>query len=301
MSGPISPKTAYTVSAGFKCLELFYKKNIDLYLCYCGLEECSKGHSFGPTIREDYLIHYITEGCGTYTINGKTYNLKKGDYFLIPPEIETYYKADLHTPWNYGWIAFNGAKASMYLEYMNLDSRCKLTGHYENSEKIISLIEQMLNARNLTNANELKRESLLYAVLSEFAEEAQTSYENRQEYPQNIYIEHILHYIEDNYKNKIKISELAEEVGLTRTYLSTMFSEQIGTGIKDYIINLRLEKAEELLKHSDLSIQSVALQTGYEDALAFSKAFKKKFNLSPSEYRKQLKKNDSALQIINKF
>lgn len=300
MDRAIPPKTIYTVSAGFKCLELLYKKNIDLYLCYCGLEECASGHSFGPSTRDDFLIHYITEGKGTYAVNSKTYILQKGDYFLIPPEVETFYKADLKEPWHYAWIAFNGAKAQMYLEYMNLDGKEKFIGHYKDTKKIISLIEQMLDARNLTYANELKRQSLLYSVLSEFSEESQLETECEQ-YPQNIYVNHIIHYIENNYKNKIIISNLAKEVGLTRTYMSSMFSAQTGTSIKEYIINLRLQKAEEFLKESKMPIQSIAENTGYEDALAFSKAFKKKYKFSPSEYRKQIHKENSFLQIENKF
>lgn len=74
----VPPKTAFTVSAGFECLEIYYKKNVDLYLCYCGIEECSKGHSFGPAVRNEYLIHYILSGRGMYQIHGKTYEVGPG-------------------------------------------------------------------------------------------------------------------------------------------------------------------------------------------------------------------------------
>lgn len=56
----MNPK--FTNSARYKCLEYLKKHSVDLYLCYCGMEECDPGHYYGPTSRSEYLIHYVLSG-----------------------------------------------------------------------------------------------------------------------------------------------------------------------------------------------------------------------------------------------
>ncbi|MCB2352656.1 hypothetical protein [Clostridium estertheticum] len=53
----MNPK--YTDSARYRCLEHLKKHSVDLYLNYCGIEECDPGHSYGPIKRTEYLLHYI--------------------------------------------------------------------------------------------------------------------------------------------------------------------------------------------------------------------------------------------------
>lgn len=84
-----------------KYLESNINENIDLYLAYCGIEYCYPSHSFGPAIREQYLLHYILDGKGIFKVNNKTYNLTKGQGFLINPNELTYYEADKYEPWKY--------------------------------------------------------------------------------------------------------------------------------------------------------------------------------------------------------
>ncbi len=72
--------------------------NTDLNLYHCGSENCAPGHSYGPAIRDHYLIHYILDGKGFFQVNNKTYHLKNGQGFLICPDIITYYEADKENP-----------------------------------------------------------------------------------------------------------------------------------------------------------------------------------------------------------
>lgn len=61
------------------------RKFSDLYLCYCGYDECASGHSFGTAVRPHYLLHYILKGKGQYHIGEKRYHLSAGQGFLIFP------------------------------------------------------------------------------------------------------------------------------------------------------------------------------------------------------------------------
>ena len=71
-----------------------------------GFESCVPRHFYGPAVRSYWLLHYVSSGKGTFRREGKSHSLKKGDLFVIPPYVETYYEADQTDPWNYVWIGF---------------------------------------------------------------------------------------------------------------------------------------------------------------------------------------------------
>ena len=66
---------------------------------YCGYEKCESGHSWGPAMRNQYLLHYVISGRGEYTVGGETYCLHPSECFLIRPGERTFYSADREDPW----------------------------------------------------------------------------------------------------------------------------------------------------------------------------------------------------------
>ena len=98
---------------------------LDLRLYQYGWEQCAPLHSFGPFVRNHYLVHYIISGRGTLdsSVSGKTartYHLEAGQGFLIwPGQINTY-SADQDEPWRYVWLEFDGLRAAGYLEAAGL-------------------------------------------------------------------------------------------------------------------------------------------------------------------------------------
>ncbi|MGE5613279.1 MAG: AraC family ligand binding domain-containing protein, partial [Bacillota bacterium] len=61
----------------------------DLNMYQCGTQECKPGHSYGPAVRDHFLIHYIHSGKGKFCVNGREYNLEGGQGFLICPDVVT--------------------------------------------------------------------------------------------------------------------------------------------------------------------------------------------------------------------
>lgn len=93
-------------------------------------------------------------------------------------------------------------------------------------------------------------------------------------------------YIQQHYAQQVTLEEVAEAIGLSPAYLSTMFKKEMGISFSDCLISCRIDVARLLLKESDLSIREVAEQVGYMDARYFSKVFNKIVGLKPSVYRK---------------
>lgn len=67
----------------YSSLEIENKAFEDLYVKFCGMQECIAGYSYGPAIRQHYLIHYCLSGKGEYQVNNKIYHVEAGDAFLI--------------------------------------------------------------------------------------------------------------------------------------------------------------------------------------------------------------------------
>lgn len=100
--------------------------------------------------------------------------------------------------------------------------------------------------------------------------------------------ETIHNYIDTHYSENIKISMFSEKYFFSKEYISRNFKSKYGYGIYEYVLTVRMSVAAELLKDESIKIQEVGIRVGFADNNHFSKAFKNYYNVSPSEYRKDL-------------
>ena len=91
-------------------------------------------------------------------------------------------------------------------------------------------------------------------------------------------------FIFDNYKSKITIADICEEIGCSKSTLITSFKKEYGTTVNSYITDLRLGEAVNMLKMGDRHIGEIATETGFSDQSYFSKVFSAKYGIPPSEY-----------------
>ncbi|MFC5529739.1 response regulator transcription factor [Cohnella yongneupensis] len=93
-------------------------------------------------------------------------------------------------------------------------------------------------------------------------------------------------YIEEEYRKDISLSELAEKVYLNPQYVSQLFKAQTGQTITDYLLQVRIEKAKEIMKYNlELKVYEVGELVGYQDPVYFNRLFKKITGVTPKEYR----------------
>ncbi|HKM97435.1 MAG TPA: AraC family transcriptional regulator [Buttiauxella sp.] len=97
----------------------------------------------------------------------------------------------------------------------------------------------------------------------------------------------IMQWVENNYRGKFSLDELAQSVGLSRSYTSRIFRQQTGGSIHEYLLTRRIKKSCDLLRTSPLSIDAIALEVGFIEATYFITCFKKMMNQTPLQYRKQ--------------
>ena len=93
--------------------------------------------------------------------------------------------------------------------------------------------------------------------------------------------------LELNLGENIRIGELAGLLHVDRCYLRTLFCAEEGVSPKEYLMRLRLDRAKELLLDGKISVTEVGAEIGFGDVLAFSRFFRSRTGISPSEYRKK--------------
>ena len=258
------------------------RKFSDLYFCYCGYEACAPLHSFGPAVRPNYLIHFIMDGKGIFTIDNTTYQLGAGEGFIIEPGKQTFYQADAKEPWTYFWIGFDGTLAKDMLSKMGL-GQTHLIFRCNNGEEMRDIIFDMLKYNRANDADEFMIEALLYRLFSSMMKGAAAGIPGTVK--GNEYVRKAIEFIQNNYARPIHVKDVADYVNINRGYLYSLFKSETNMSPQEYLSNLRLTRAAEQLNTTNYSIEVIATSNGYGDPVVFTKAFKKMHGISPSKYR----------------
>ncbi len=258
----------------------------ELYVYYCGISSCLPGHTWGPAIREHYVIHYILSGEGTLKMRNKTYHLKEKEGFLLSPNDVSTYSASKENPWEYVWVGFHGLNASHYLQLAEL-SNDHPTFQFTRGDQLKNCLLEMVKVNNeYSHSTNLRIQSLLYSLFAELVENAQKNNSISQHTAKSQYIRKALDYIQTNYMDHITVADLAKYVGLDRSYFTTIFKESLNTSPQTYLTQFKINKACNLLKDETFTIAEIAIMSGYSDPVIFQKAFKNALGISPSIYRR---------------
>lgn len=257
----------------------------DFYFFNVGHEVCWPNHSFGPTVKENYLLHFVSQGQGRFQVDGLTLNLTAPSFFLIRPGERIFYQADDTDPWEYYWLGFDGTQAENLLTTAALTNDVH-SGQVIAPETVVTLFEKLLALDLYQPANKFKAQSLFYGIFSHFESSHTPTVTSGNSWRQT-YQDSFLLYVANHYsRSDLTISEISHSVGLNRTYFSQLMTKLLGRSPQAYLKKLRLEKAADLLLTTDLSIAEIALQVGYTSSQSLSRAFKDYFGCTPSRYGK---------------
>lgn len=265
------------------------------------------------SVTEDYYhdyiqILYVSKGELIHCVNNRRHKMVKGNLFIIPPfsvhRIET-------TPGNgyeiigcefmpgfindrYGQLPLqNDFFDYAYLEqFLTTDDKVKsqitLTGNVDYQvNQLLREMNREFNARKpyyelMIKGNLLK---LLSIIIRAYREEEVREMIDKSDKFRPL-IAAAIDYIHQNYNKEIRLDHACKIALLSKTRFCDLFKQFTGRTYNDYLIELRIEKATELLARSDLSIAEVCFQVGLGDVTYFSRMFKKYTGVSPSYYKK---------------
>lgn len=272
-------------------LEFAGEQTGSLYVNCCGLSRTEPLHSFGPALKPHYLIHYILSGKGKFEIGGEEYPLEAGYGFLITPDELAFYQADEEEPWTYVWVGFSGTRAAEYVSNIGLSVRQPIF-RSDASEELYRIVKDMMDHNTFGLSHDLRRNGQLGIFLSIIAEGSRVEKEGESG-KANIYVRKAVSFIQSNYCNPIKVTDVADYVCINRSYLYTLFQNSMGMSPQQFLTTFRITKATELLQLTSLPIESIALSCGYQDPLVFTKAFRQMKQMSPSAFRKEMLKGEN--------
>ena len=260
----------------------------ELMLIACGVESCFPGYEYHMEDREGFHLHVILSGKGVLNVNGAETQLHFGQLFVTKPGEDTWYRADREDPRSYCWMAYDGTEARHYTESAGLVNGTNWLNCRIDVTRFYTLVQSALEySSNLTLSGDLNRLACLMAFLAlaiESANRDSKTSPRKPEYNAKVYVEYAVNYLQANY-HTAKINDVAQKIGINRSYLTSIFRQQMGISPQEYLMQYRMDKAREILLESDISIQEIALRVGYDNALTFSKIFKSYYGLSPAHYR----------------
>ncbi len=265
----------------------------ELFMTCCGCSRTEPLHSFGPALKPHYLIHYVLSGKGVFRIAGEVYPLEAGCGFLIEPGQLSFYQADEKEPWTYIWVGFSGSRAEEYVNSLGISAR-RPVFRSENSDELYGIVRDMMDHNTFGMMNELRRNGLLHIFLSVVAQSTPVT-EKDEANKANQYVRRAVEFIQRNYCNPIRVTDVADYVCINRSYLYTLFENSLGMSPQQFLATYRLTKAAEMLMLPNLPVESIALSCGYQDPLVFTKAFKQMKGVSPTTYRKQMQQDENRV------
>ena len=240
----------------------------------CGEEACAPGYAFGPCIRDYWLVHYVKAGRGVFRIHGKNYPVQAGEVFFIPPNVNTYYAADMDDPWEYQWLGIYGEGLEAVYTAAGLTDRDP-----------VQAVDQAVLERLLAR----ERNGLPWGLLSDTYAflEAISCQSPAPLKADALYVQEAEEYIRRSLYKKVTVAEVAAYLNIDRSYLTALFKKHRGVSTQQFILQVKLAAAKTYLATTGYSVARIARSVGYDDAFVFSHAFKKECGISPSAFREK--------------
>ncbi|MCT2196356.1 AraC family transcriptional regulator [Paenibacillus sp. p3-SID1389] len=261
----------------------------DITVLFSGQGRPHPNHRIGPSVHDYFLLHTVFEGKGTYTWGGQEYSCRTGDTFVIFPEGLFTYEADSLDPWHYAWVALRGPGVLRQLADVGItpDKPVVSSGEPEELRELYARLRSSFRQSDHPHLESLEAAGWVTLLLHHFG------VANREHLPRSAakepamidrQVEQAIRWFQLQYPQQIGIEELARNLGYHRAHLFSAFKARTGLSPKQYLTKVRIEKAKELLA-GPLTIDQIASSVGFNDALYFSRQFKKSTGMSPSEYR----------------
>ncbi|SER26843.1 ABC-type Fe3+-hydroxamate transport system, substrate-binding protein [Gracilibacillus ureilyticus] len=233
-------------------------------------------YEHAPALNNNYLLIYIPKGTGYIYINKERILVDKKELYLCKPQ-ETY---SIHLKSEVEVFLFTFIMESNYAESFNRK------WHIDNFEKIESYCHQLIEMDHPMEFAEALKLQITFQELIYFM----LSYRIAPDQALEGKLLKVKKYMETHFNKQLQIEHLARMVQVSEHYFVQLFTGKFGYSPIKYLHLQRLKKAKKLLIHSELKLREIGQQIGINDEYYFSRWFKKKTGLSPSEYRKKRQK-----------
>ena len=248
-----------------------------------------------PHFHEDIEIMTIKEGQLMYTVNGKQLLLREGDTIVINSNqihynscvnggVAKYVICVIHPS-----ILVNSVAVEMQAVRPIIDNPdlpyLRFRYINEHTESIRNLVLALPDVRHDPFAI-TKQFYLIWDIIRKQAETLGKTEEVVSD-PRMMSFKTMMHFIANNYQKQITLSDIAASGNISKSLCNTLFHQYVGESPINYLMHLRARKVAELLRAGKMSMSDIAQLTGFGGVSYMSETFRKFFEKSPREYRKQ--------------
>jgi AraC-like DNA-binding protein len=259
----------------------------DCYPTAMGFYPEAAGHEMKRERHDDNLIIYCAAGRGSAVTPDWSGRVSAGDVLILPQGVPHQYRALRRNPWSLYWVHFQGVSSRMFTQHMGYrDSRplanagpsAALQAGFKN---LMEVRRTGYSSRSFINAaNQLRH--LLTLIALEI--DAQTGRSGG-----SFNLDQVQAFMREHLDRSLSLEALAEQANLSRFHFANRYKQLTGYSPIKHFLNMKMEHACQLLDSTDMTVQAIAAAVGYDDALYFSRLFKKTLGTSPRSYRASIR------------
>ena len=280
-----------------------------------------RGYSdLGERVIYDHEFFFCVDGKAKMYMDGEVYDITRGDIFYLRPNLKNrmiiengqfFHAHCVHFDWHFIDESFNFTAEDIYIspsqtaEARAFKSRLSTrpTAEVEelpfpalirgtDYERLLPMFRGMYNAyRDNTTASHLKLRGLFLQAVSEMMFCKEIDFSTTVLSHRSI-VEKTLEHIHANYRGRISVPALAKSVGMSSKYFGVIFKKITGNTVNEYVTLLRMQRAEELLLKTSMSLSEIANEIGVADEYYIVKLFKKYKGITPGRFRKMMLSNN---------
>lgn len=250
-------------------------------------------YKVGPKRIECFSLHFIHNGKLLLDYEGEAIQLQKGDIFCLFPNRTYYYeKIPAEQTLNMSWLALDGERIQPLLELAGITPdkpyiQNGLTPQVKKSaERTITILA---NLERWTPAAAMELQGLISKM---FASLLSNMYPSRN--AETDWLKECLSYMQLHATEGITVQQVADYVGLHRSYFTNTFTNRVGMSPMKYLQKIRMDKAKQLLQNTDASVTEIAYTLGYPSLYSFTRAFKMYYQVPPLAVRLSRQKDETS-------
>jgi len=233
--------------------------------------------------QKKYIFQYTLSGQGEINIDGKVHQLKAGHAFIVSsPGHYHYYLPEHSKKWEFLYVTLYGNEAKKCWEHVKRKGNQVVRFHPEAAP--VKLVKQMYDdARERKITNAYQGSSISYQFIMELYLALSNVDKLMEDWSEGVVSAAL--FARNYYQDEIGAEEMAEASKLSKYHFTRLFKQETGVTPIQYLTNIRLQKAIELLQHTKYSVEEIAQLVGYKNANYLNKITRKLMGKSPGQIR----------------
>lgn len=263
---------------------VFAKTNL-IHLQEIGELQAQKPHISRREHLASYLFFMVLDGSGMLEYDGIPRSLSTGDCVFLDCQ-KSYFHRSSENLWTLKWAHFYGPNMNgIYEKYAERGGRPCFRPH--SLKPYVQLHGELYDiASSSSHIRDMRIYEKLASLLTLLMEESWNPESGACSTARKQNLQSIKDYLDLHYQEKITLDSLSEQFFINKFYLTRIFKEQFGLSVNNYLLQVRITHAKQLLRFTDLPIEKISQECGMNDANYFSRTFKKVEGMPPGEFRR---------------